>query len=456
MRVKHTSRAGGFEVSATGRGIEGHAGLGLAVEVADRVGLTDALCDELAGARGWAEHEPGVVARDLVAMLCDGGKSVSDLARYHPVIFGHTASQPTAWRTIEAVAGDELARGGLGAAVARARGWVWSLPGGAPPALDGDAPLCVDLDATLVTAHSEKDRAAGTYKGGYGFHPILAFADRGDGTGEALAGLLRPGNAPAHTAADNIEVFDQALNALPALPADTKVVVRGDSALATKAFLDYVGQADCRFSVSFELSEPVRAAIRAVGEQAWQPATYQDGAVRERAHVAELTTHLALADGWPESARLLVRREPLHPGAQQTFDDIDGYRFTCVLTDQTDADIVALERRHRARARAEDRIRCLKTVGLGNLPCGDFDRNAVWLALALAALTLLTWTQTLTLDGDLARAEPERLRYQLWHTAARITRSARRYTVAFQADWNSTADLVAAFTRLRALPLPAT
>jgi Transposase DDE domain group 1 len=148
-----------------------------------------------------------------------------------------------------------------------------------------------------------------------------------------------------------------------------------------------------------------------------------------------------------------VRREPLHPGAQLTFDDLDGLRFTALMTDQ-DGDIVTLERRHRARARCEDRIRVLKTMGLRNLPCGDFERNQVWLHLALLALNLCTWTQRLTLDGDLARAEPARLRYQLFHVAARITRRARRLRVAFQAGWPPTDALLAAFARLRALPLP--
>lgn len=206
--------------------------------------------------------------------------------------------------------------------------------------------------------------------------------------------------------------------------------------------------------MSFELSEAIKAAIRALPETAWQPAIRQNGEVREDAAVVELTGKAELPEGWPDGARLVVRREPRHPGAQLTFDDIDGYRFTALLTDQT-GDIITLERRHRARARCEDRIRVLKTLGLRNLPCGDFDRNQVWLHLVLLALNLCTWTQRLTLNGDLARAEPARLRYQIFHVAARVTRRARQLRVAFQADWPWTHTLLAAFARLRALPLPA-
>jgi hypothetical protein len=267
--VKRSRRASGFVVSGDGRGIESRAGLVLAVEVADRIGLTDALSQALGGVRSWRDHDPGVVARDLAVMLIDGGKAIDHLPSRHPEVFGQTASQPTAWRTIEAIAADELAITRLGEALAEVRGWVWTLPGGAPAVLadDGDEPVCIDLDATLVTAHSDKDGAAGTYKGGFGFAPNLAFLDRGDGTGEALAGILRPGNATANNAADNIDLLEAALQALPTLPEGKKIMVRGDSGLATKAFLDYTRQAGCRFSVSFELSDSIKAAIRAARDR---------------------------------------------------------------------------------------------------------------------------------------------------------------------------------------------
>ncbi len=62
--------------------------------------------------------------------------------------------------------------------------------------IDAEHPLVIDVDATLVTAHSEKEHAAPTFKHGFGFHPLLAFVDHGaTGTGEPVAMLLRPGNA---------------------------------------------------------------------------------------------------------------------------------------------------------------------------------------------------------------------------------------------------------------------
>jgi len=459
VRVNGNTTSGRFDVTGDGAGLEGRAGLSLPAQVANQTGLTRALSQALSPVRSWREHDPGVVVRDLAVMLIDGGECVSDLAPRQAELFGEhagqrTASQPTAWRTIEAIAADELALTRLEQAVARVRAHVWSLPGGAPPVLDDEEaePVCVDLDATLVTAHSEKDGAAGTYKGTFGYHPDLAFLDRGDGTGEALAGLLRPGNAGSNTASDHIELLDAALAELPADCRDREIVVRGDIGYAVKDFLAHTREQGCRFSVSFEITDTIKNAIRAVPERAWQPAIRQDDSLRPGAAVAELTHQITLPEGWPAASRLIVRREPLHPGAQQTIDDIDGCRFTALLTDQTDPDFTVLEQRHRARARAEDRIRTLKDLGMRNLPCGEFSRNAVWLNLALLALNLTTWTQALTLSGELARAAPKRLRYQLFHVAARVARSARRITVRLHADWPWTPHLLAAFQRLRALP----
>lgn len=455
MQVQHNSGRGRFVVSADGEGVEGRAGALLPVDVADRIGLTAGLSMALGRVRSWETHDPGVVARDLAVMLIDGGKTLAHLVgRSDETLFGRVASVPTAWRTVEAIAAGELALTRLEMVCAQVRQTVWAAGGGPAAARrKGSGPLCIDIDATLVTAHSEKDGAAGNYKGGFGFHPLLAYLDRGDGTGEALAGILRPGNAGANTAADHIEVFEQALYQLPVDPRKTQIVVRADSAGATHAFLDYLRQAKVGFSVGWPVDADVRDAIRALDEKAWRPARTQAGGIREGAHVAELTEHLEL-DGWPEGARVIVRREPLHPGAQQTLEDIDGHRFTALLTDQT-GDVVVLERRHRAHARVEDRIRCGKDTGMRNLPCGDFDRNRVWLALVLLAQNLTAWTQTLCLDGELARAEPATLRYKLFHVAARITRHARQTFVAFQRDWAWADDLVAAFERLWALPLPA-
>ena len=466
MQVNASRHRPRFDVTADGRGMTGRSGTALVAEVADTVGLTSNLERVVNGCRSWSDHAPGKVVRDLVVMLADGGDALRHLKVLggddQRVLFGPVASAATANRTIVALADDELVVERLAMARKAARARAWSL-GGAPPviaaALAGQRPaepLCIDLDATLITAHSDdKDGAAVTYKHGWGFHPLLAYLDRGDGLGESLGGQLRPGNAGSNTADDHSDVFEVALDQLGELPDAVRLVVRADTAGCTHGFLAYLREAKVGFSVGYAVTAPVRDAIRALDEAAWRPALTQDGEPRDGAGVAELTGQLDL-DGWPSGARVLVRREPLHPGAQQTLDDIDGCRFTCFLTDQQDADIVVLEARHRAHARVEDRIRGAKDTGARNLPCDTFARNAVWLQLVLAAQDVTTFLQVLTLTGELRRAEPATLRYQLLHVPARLVRSGRTWTMRIQHDWPWAGDLLAAFARLRGLPQPAT
>ena len=190
-----------FEVVADGQGICSHVGAALLGELADRLGLTSELGRRAyRGVRAGA-HDRGQVLRDLVVMLADGGDCVSDLAalRDQPELFGAVASTSTAWRVLaDEVAGDPRGIAALWSALARVREQAWAL--GA--ALAG--PLILDVDATLIDAHSDKQGAAPTYKQGFGFHPLGVWLDRGDGTGEALAAILRPGNAGANTAADHL------------------------------------------------------------------------------------------------------------------------------------------------------------------------------------------------------------------------------------------------------------
>jgi Transposase DDE domain group 1 len=462
LGVQRSSGAVQLLVSADGRGIESHGGTLLLRRAADRLGLTAGLRRALDGVRVWDTHAPGLVARDLAVMLADGGTTTRDietLRRRDDALFPVVASQPTAWRTLEAIAADGLALGRIFDALAAVREHVWGELGAAPPGWDdpGVAAL-VDIDATLVTAHSDKGGAAGNSKGGFGYHPIAAWLDRGDGRGEPLGLLLRSGNAAANSVADNVEVLEQALMWLPARPDGKPIVVRGDSAMCAKDVVGYARQAGVKVSLSLPIGRfpQVQAAIRALQARpdAWIAALRQDGSVRDGAHVAELDS-VPLGEGWGEGLRVIVRREPLHPGAQQTLDDLDGHRFTALLTDLDEVDIAALDAQHRARAHIEDRIKDAKDTGLANLPCGDFERNAVWAALVMVALTLVCWVQTLLLDGELALARPPTLRYQLWHTAARVARHGRRVLLRLHADWPWAKALMNAFERLWDLPLPA-
>jgi hypothetical protein len=313
--------------------------------------------------------------------------------------------------------------------------------------------LIIDADATLVLAHSDANQdAAGTYKHTFGFHPLLAYLDRGKAPGEPLAGLLRPGNAPAGGADDLIQLVDLALAQLPTSASDQPVLVRSDSAGASTQLAWHLRAQDVGFSLGMPIDAHVREAILAQPEAAWTPAIDADGQVRHGAEVCELTGWIDLHT-WPAGTRAICRREDAHPGAQLRFTDHDGHRFQVFLTDQPDPDLARLELRHRQRARVEDRIRAAKATGLANLPFDRWRRNTVWLELVLAAQDLTVWAQALLLDGDLAVAEPKTLRYRVLHVAGRIVRHARRTILRLQRSWPWAIELARAFARLRALPL---
>jgi hypothetical protein len=445
LRVQATNCASSVEVTTDGTGVVGHAGAALLRELADRVGLTKALGWRAAAAR---HHRDAAVLRDLAVMLADGGDCLSDLAvlRDQPELFGPVASTPTAWRVVERVATDPDGLARLRAARAHGRARAWAAGG------DPDVEvLIVDADATLVLAHSDaKQGAAGTYKHSFGFHPLLAYLDRGHAPGEPLAGLLRPGNAPAGASDDLIELVDLALAQLPAT--ERRLLVRSDSAGASTRLAWHLRGRGDGFSLGMPIDGHVREAILGQPEHAWTPAIDPDGRLRHGAEVVELTGWIDLHT-WPAGTRAICRREDAHPGAQLRFSDHDGHRFQVFLTDQPDPDLAGLELRHRQRARVEDRIRAAKATGLAKLPFDRWRRNRVWLELVLAAQELTCWTQALLLDGDLALAEPKTLRYRLLHTAGRIVHHARRVILRLQRNWPWAVTLARAFARLRALPL---
>ncbi|MDT0611026.1 transposase, partial [Streptomyces lancefieldiae] len=206
------------------------------------------------------------------------------------------------------------------------------------------------------------------------------------------------------------------------------------------------------------ITEPVRRAVRTMPDRLWHPALDQDGTLRDGAEVAELTGMVDLA-GYPADTRIIVRRERPHPGAQLSlFDQDEGLRHQVFLTDTPysgGGSAQFLEARHRGHASVEDHIRCGKTTGFGRFPSRDFNVNAVWLELSLAAIDLLAWTRVLLLDGELATAEPKKLRYRLLHVAARLTRGGRRLRLRISATWPWRTELATAFHRLAALPRPA-
>ena len=434
---KRSGRYPRLTVDGHGSSVVPNAGAVVLLSAAEAVGLDAALSQALKPwRRPLARHDPGKILLDLAVSLAVGGDCLADLAqlRAAPEVFGPVASDPTVSRLIDRLAADApAALAAIASARVTARATAWSLAGEHAPDHDLSAasPLVIDVDATLVTAHSEKERAAPTFKRGFGFHPLWAFLDHGqDGTGEPLAFLLRAGNAGSNTVVDHIAVLRAALAQLPGGRRPGKnVLIRIDGAGGTHELLSWLTRRRLSYSVGFSLPgdlASIQKKLASIPDAAWTPAYDADRQVRPGAFVAEVTGLFDLS-GWPPGMRLIVRRERPHPGAQLRITDVDGMRITAFVTNTRRGQVADLELRHRRRARAEDRIRCAKDTGLANLPLHDFAQNQIWCAVVALAADLTAWMQTLALAGHEARRwEPKRLRLRLLSIPARHARTGRR------------------------------
>src|SRR4051812_27313934 len=453
-------------IDGQGSSVVPNAGAVLLLRTAETVGLDAALSE---AGRPWrrplARHDPGKVLLDQAVSLAIGGDCLADLAqlRSAPEVFGPVASDPTVSRLIDTLAADApAALAAIAAARAAARARAWSLAGEHAPDHHTDAasPLVIDVDATLVTAHSEKECAAPTFKRGFGFHPLWAFCDHGpEGTGEPLAFGLRAGNAGSNTVVDHIAVLRAALAQLPDGRRPGKnVLIRIDGAGGTHDLLAWLTRRRLSYSVGFSLPgglASIQQRLAAIPAEVWTQAYDADGQVRPGAWVAEMTGMFDLST-WPPGMRLIVRRERPHPGAQLRITDLDGHRITAFVTNTTRGQLADLELRHRRRARAEDRIRCAKDTGLANLPLHDFAQNEIWCAIVALAADLVAWMQTLALHEHGARRwEPKRLRLRLFSIPARYARTGRRRLLHLAAAAPFTAlalEALAELTRLTATP----
>ena len=402
-----------------------------------------------------AAHDPGKVMLDVATAVALGGDCLADVAavRSQPEVFGTVASDATLSRVITALAGDvDQAVAAIRRVRAEARAAVWTRrrPLAGPPGSRAGGQVIVDIDATLVTAHSDKEGAEPTFKRGYGFAPMCSFVDHGQhGTGEALALDLRPGKASPWNSADHIATLNSALAQLPEGERG-QVLVRADTGACSKVFLHHITDLGLEYSIGFQAQDTVKAAVEAIPEQAWRAAVDSDGEPRDGAQVAELTAWMPVPvtqnrasrpgpKDWPPGMRVIARRERPHPGAQLRLTDHNGWRITCFATNTRGPGwtLPALEVRHRQRARCEDRIRGLKDTGLRNLPFHDYAKNRVWLEVVALAADLLAWAQTLAFHQTepARRWEPKRLRFRLLAVAGRIIYTGRRRRLRLPRDW---------------------
>jgi hypothetical protein len=436
------------EVTGNGAGVTNQSGTHLLGEIAQRLGVAAGLSQAMAGAGSRTSgHDRGRVLTQVAMMLAGGGRCLADLKtlRHQPGVFGTVASDPTAWRAMQQVDDDVLA-----AMVAVRQAAIRRLL--AYARIDE---VVLDVDATLVDVDSDdKEHARATFKGGFGFAPMLCVI-------EPLglpAGVLRPGNATANNAGDQLAVVDEAIGALPEVwraghgPGDDaslvrrRLLVRADTAGGTRKMLAGLAARNVVFSVGMRTSDVAVVGIRDIDETSWRDAVDDDGKPRDGAQVTEAP---ALVPAWaPEGTRAIVRRERPHPGASLRLWDYNGWRHQVVLTNDDSADIAAVEATHRGHAQVENRIKNLKDTGLSRLPFGAYDANRAWVQLVLLAAVLLAALQQLIDDDELRVAEPRRIRYALLHVAAKIAVHARRTWLHLDAAWPWTPQLLIAHRQL--------
>ncbi|MGH3922038.1 MAG: transposase, partial [Pseudonocardiaceae bacterium] len=328
FQVDVTAWSQGLSVEVGGHGVVSHVGSGLLQLAADRVGLTGALSAALARSGFWPVHDRGRVLADLAVAIADGATTISEIdrLRHQGELFGSVASDTTVWRALEEITPARLDK--IAVARARVREHVWeqieARHGAIPPAgvagRDLGEVTVIRLDASIVVAHSDKQQAGPTFKKTFGFHPLTAWCDN---TGESLVIRLRPGRAGSNTAADHIEVLDQAIAQIPA-PHRRRMLITCDGAGSTHDLVSHISALndkpgfEVHYSVGFDFDHRIRAVLSTLPAATWAPALDAAGEARDDAQVAELTGLLRHSaggdrlDGWPADRRTPRPRPTTH------------------------------------------------------------------------------------------------------------------------------------------------
>jgi hypothetical protein len=478
--MQHNGWDHALEVTAGGKGLVGHAGAILLRKAADQTGLTGALSGALRGKGTSRLLDRGIVLVSMAAAIALGATSMSDialLAHLSPLL-GAAPSGPTVRRALD-LAGSPRMRDKIARARAKARARAWDLiaatPAGFPWLAVAGRTLqgwvVIDMDATLVTARSDKEGAAATWKKGYGFHPLGAWCRN---TRENLAMKLRPGNAGSNTFTDHEEVLAAALKQVPSR-FRWKVMVRVDGAGASHALVEHLLSLNAKrkkvlFTTGWMITAADEQAIAKIPAGAWKPGTGQDGAVEQDKAVAEITHLLSRAENWPDGLRFIVRR--VRPSRRQmknltAFEKKTGWRYSVICTNIPGDGIAGvpgshhpqfIDVLHRDHACVETAgVRTAKAMGLRNLPSKTWQVNEGWVTAAAIAADLAAWTRLLGHHDDpgLRNANPDTLRYRVWHLPAKLARHARQRVLSLSQTWPWAQAFLTCWQRLCALPAPA-
>jgi len=465
-------------VTADGTGLVGHAGGILLRRLADRCGLTAALDAALTQNGTFPQLSRGMVLVSTAIAIAMGATAMADIAVLDQLalVLGAAPSGSTV-RRVPGLASDPVLVK-IGQARARVRKHVWkqieSAAGFPWLAVAGKVLaglLVIDMDGTLITAHSDKSGAAPTWKKGYGFHPLAAWCAN---TRECLDMLLRPGNAGSNTFADHKEVLDRALKQVPAA-FRRHVLVRIDGAGASHLLIEHLLTLTTKrktllFTCGWMITASDEQAIAAVPDDTWRPGLRQDGSVEDDKDTAEITHLMSRAETWPEGLRFIARRvkpSRRHRKNLTAYERKTGWKYSITCTNIGHTGIAGvpgsqhpqfIDVLHRDHATVEtDGVRTAKAMGLRNLPSKDWQVNKGWVLAANLAADLTAWARLLGLHDqpDLRDAEPDTLRYRIWHLPARLVRHARKRILKISPDWPWASAFLTCWQRLCTLTAPA-
>ena len=476
--MKDTSWAHALEVTADGNGLVGHSGAVLLRKLADQCGLTAALDAALTQRWTFPQFSRGIALVSAAIAIAMGATAMADievLDQLAPVL-GPAPSDSTLRRTLNLADDRTLTRAAQARARIRAHVWKQIQEAGGFPWLEiAGKPLArwlfLDMDATLITAYSDKEGAAPTWKKGFSFHPLGCWIAN---TRECPDMLLRPGNAGSNTFADHEEVLDRALKQVPA-PFRRKVIVRIDGAGASHDLIEHLltlssPRKALLFTCGWTITGADEQAIAAVPAGAWKPGVRQDGTAEQDKDIAEVTHLMSRAGNWPGGLRWIARRvkpSRRHQKNLTAYEKRTGWKYSITCTNIPDSGIAGvpgshhaqyIDTVHREHAVVETAgVRTAKAMGLRNLPSKTWQVNAGWVIAANIAADLAAWTRLLGLHDDpgLRDADPDTLRYRIWHIPARLARHARQRTLGISPDWPWKDAFLTCWHRLCALPAPA-
>lgn len=440
----------------TTRQLCSNAGLIAFARTATNLGVTDIVDEAFLGLqKPTLTHTIGSTMTSMALALILGADDASDIDLLAPLVatglITQIPSDSTIHRRHQDIAEDDKhAQTSYYAAMKTLRTRAWNQLADRNPAYwaTESNPLVIDIDATEIRAHSNKELATPTWKKHFGFHPLCAFVDFGDQHGgEVLAVQLRTGKAGSNTIDDHKHILAMALASLPehadGQPWGKRLVIRSDAGGGSTKFLTHLDELGHGYLVGFRATEAIGEIASTTGQLVKSHILRPDGtpAQLETGFIAEITDRIRTwgkrrlptiginLDNHPDGMRVIMKAEHPASGAQLNITDVDGRRVRLFVTNLP-GQPQRLDRAYSLRGRCEQRIKNLKDLGLSKLPHHSFGMNQAWIYAVMLAHNLIVYTGLANAQADHQEKwwawEPKTLRARIVSIAAVVIRHARR------------------------------